>query len=56
MSNTDSQFPIFNGQPVLIEHISGQWAWVSFPDGSEQKVRLCQIDFNREDRQDKIEK
>ena len=45
-----SQFPLVNGQPVIIDGISGQWAFVSFSDGTEQEVRLSQVDFNREDR------
>lgn len=52
MNITIDQFPLVNGQPVVIELISGQWAFVSFSDGSEAEVRLSQIDFDREDRED----
>jgi hypothetical protein len=46
--NTIYRFPLVNGQPVIIELISGQWAFVSFSDGSEAEVRLSQIDFTHE--------
>ena len=47
--DTTYQFPIVNGQPVIIELISGQWAFVSFSDGSEAEVRISQIDFTHEE-------